>query len=58
MVKNIKAGELFGDDNIKSIRPGFGLAPIELNKVKGAYAKHDIPKGTALKWNMLLEKKV
>jgi N-acetylneuraminate synthase len=47
-VKDIKAGELFTHDNVRSIRPGYGLAPKHLSKVILNKALVDIAKGTAL----------
>lgn len=53
IVKDIKAGEEFTEDNIKSIRPGFGLAPKYLNSVLGKKARIDIKKGTPLSWDLI-----
>jgi len=48
VVKNIKEGELFTLDNVKSIRPGYGLAPKYYFSVLGKRAKKAITAGTAL----------
>jgi len=48
VVKDIKAGELFTEENIRSIRPGFGLHPKYLMEVIGKKAKMDIEKGMPL----------
>lgn len=53
IVKDIKAGEEFTEDNIKSIRPGFGLAPKYINSVLGKKARIDIKKGTPLSWDLI-----
>ncbi|MBE6044713.1 MAG: pseudaminic acid synthase [Clostridium thermopalmarium] len=53
IVKDIKAGEEFTEDNIKSIRPGFGIAPKYLDSVLGKKARIDIKKGTPLSWNLI-----
>jgi pseudaminic acid synthase len=48
VVKDIKVGDEFAHDNVRSIRPGFGLAPKYLYEVLGRKAKKDISRGTAL----------
>ena len=47
-VESIAAGEKFTSKNIKSIRPGFGLPPKQLDHVLGRKAKIDIKRGTAM----------
>lgn len=53
VVKNIKAGELLTEENIRSIRPGFGLHPRYFTHVVGRKAKNDIKKGTPLDWALI-----
>lgn len=48
VVKDIKAGEEFTADNVRSIRPGFGLAPKYYDDVIGKKASININRGTAL----------
>lgn len=48
VVKDIKAGERFSSDNIRIIRPGFGLAPKYFYEVLQHKAKKNISRGTAL----------
>ena len=52
-VKNIKKGEKFTEKNIRSIRPGDGLAPKYIDKVLGKKATSDIEKGTPLSWGLI-----
>ena len=52
-VKDIKAGETFTEENIKSIRPGYGLHPKYLKEIIGKRARKDIEKGTPLSWDMI-----
>ena len=41
-VKDMKAGDVITGECIKSVRPGFGLAPRELNKILGKTIKVDV----------------
>lgn len=52
-VKDIKKGEKFTDENVRSIRPGYGLAPKYMNKVIGETACRDLERGTPIKWEDL-----
>ena len=52
-VENIKAGELFTNDNVKSVRPGYGLRPNMLTGVLGKSAAVDIDKGTPLSTSLI-----
>lgn len=47
-VKAIKIGEVFTKENLRSIRPGYGLHPRYLKEVLGKKAKVDLERGTAL----------
>lgn len=51
---DIKAGEVFTEQNLKMIRPAYGLAPKHWDLVMGKKAKQDIPAGTPLSWDLLL----
>ena len=46
--KDIKAGEVITEDHVKSIRPGYGLAPKYINLVVGKVVKTNISAGTAV----------
>jgi pseudaminic acid synthase len=48
--RDIGAGETFSADNLKIVRPAFGLAPKHWDNVLGKVAKQDLPLGTALGW--------
>ena len=54
VVKDIKAGDLLTTENVRAIRPGLGLATKYLDVVIGKSVKHDIKRGTALTWELLL----
>lgn len=53
VVKDIKAGEMFTKDNVKSIRPGFGLAPKYYDNILGKTAVKFIKRGTALSFEFI-----
>jgi len=53
VVKEVKAGERFTKDNVRSIRPGHGLAPKHLEAVLGRRATRDIDPGTPLSWDLV-----
>lgn len=48
IVKDIKQGEIFTHNNVKSIRPGNGILPKFLDDVLGKKAKKDLHFGTPL----------
>jgi pseudaminic acid synthase len=50
VVKDIKAGEPFTEENLRSIRPGYGLHPKYLKEVIGKVAKENLEKGTPFKF--------
>lgn len=50
---DIAQGELFTSENIKSIRPSFGLAPKFQQVVIGKRARKALKKGEALTWEMV-----
>lgn len=52
-VKPIKAGELLTSENIRVIRPGFGLPPKYLPRVIGRAAARDIAYGDPIKWSVI-----
>ncbi len=53
VVKEIKKGERFTGENIRSIRPGYGLSPKEFENIVGRTAARDIAYGTPLEWGMV-----
>ncbi len=50
VVKDVRAGEVFTEENVRSIRPGQGLPPRYLKDVLGRRAAKDIARGTPLRW--------
>jgi pseudaminic acid synthase len=53
VVEDICPGEVLTKDNIKSIRPGFGLHPKHLKDVLGKEAVGFIPKGTRMSFDLI-----
>jgi pseudaminic acid synthase len=53
VVTDMKAGEAFTPDNLRAIRPGYGLAPKHLEIFLGKTVRHDIARGTPLSWSMI-----
>jgi N-acetylneuraminate synthase len=49
----VKAGEALTDANVRSVRPGFGLAPKHLPQVLGRKATRDLAFGEPLDWSMV-----
>lgn len=48
VVKDIKAGEVITEENVRSIRPGFGMHPRLYREVLGKTAAKNLSKGDAL----------
>lgn len=52
-IKDLKAGDLVTQDAIKSIRPGYGMAPKYFDKVIGSSLKKDVSYGQAVTEDLL-----
>jgi len=50
VVQDLKAGDVFTSDNVRSIRPGYGLHTRYLEHIIGRCASRDISRGTPLSW--------
>lgn len=53
VVEDTKAGAVFTDANVRSIRPGFGLAPKYIKDILGRKTKKDVKRGTPLSWDLI-----
>lgn len=53
VVKDIKKGEVFTEENVRSIRPGFGMHTRYYKDILGKSAKSDIKKGTPMSFGLL-----
>jgi len=51
--KPIKKGEPITRENVRSVRPGYGMAPKHLDQVIGKRAKDDIEYGTPVAWTIV-----
>lgn len=47
---DIKAGQQLTDDNMRIVRPGFGLAPKYYDMLIGRRVNKDLSRGTAMSW--------
>ncbi|MGJ4733859.1 pseudaminic acid synthase [Leptospira levettii] len=57
VVKDVKKGETFTSESVRSIRPGYGIPPKYIDIIIGSKAMYDIPRGTAVSWDMINGKK-
>ena len=48
-VKDMKAGEVITPDAVRSVRPGFGVAPKHIDTVVGAVLASDVARNTAVR---------
>lgn len=54
VVEDIGKGEIFTEENVRSIRPAFGMHTMYYDEVIGKRARVDIAKGTPLDWKYIL----
>jgi len=52
-IQDIKRGEQLTEENVKRIRPGFGLAPKYWNEVISSSATSDITRGEPISFNLI-----
>lgn len=50
IIEDLKAGEVLTSSNLRSIRPGDGLPPVEIDNLLGKRVNCDIERGTPMKW--------
>jgi len=53
IAENVKAGEMITAANVRSVRPGFGLAPKHLQDILGKRFAKDAIKGTPMIWEFV-----
>lgn len=52
-VRDIRKGEVITSEHIKSIRPGYGVAPKFYDEIVGKKAAKDIMRGVAINWSSI-----
>lgn len=53
VVKDIAEGELMTKENVRALRPGFGLAPRHYEAVVGKACTRAVKKGTPVSWGLI-----
>jgi N-acetylneuraminate synthase len=53
IVRDVAAGETFTAENVRAIRPGYGLPPRHLPEIPGKRASRALTRGTALTWDAI-----
>lgn len=53
VVKSVKKGEIVSEENVRSIRPGYGLEPRHLANLIGRKFNKDVDRGTPLSWDII-----
>jgi N-acetylneuraminate synthase len=51
--KDLKAGDVLSKENVRAIRPGYGLAPKFFDLVMGKRVNRDMKRGEALRWEFI-----
>ncbi|MDY7075433.1 MAG: pseudaminic acid synthase [Chloroflexota bacterium] len=54
VVQDVEAGEVFSKENVRSVRPGYGLHTRHLDEVLGQRAARGVSKGTPLSWELII----
>jgi len=54
VVRDMKSGEKFTSETVRSIRPGHGLSTRHLEDIIGRVASRDIKRGTPLTWDLVV----
>ena len=53
VTQNLLEGDILTKNNLRAIRPGLGLPIKYLDNILGRRVKKDVPKGTALTWDLI-----
>ena len=53
VTKDMRAGEIFTEKNVRAIRPGLGLPPKHYDAVLGKRIRRDAVRGTPVAWDLI-----
>ena len=53
IVRDLKKGDVLTPENLRSIRPGLGLAPRFLEQLLGRKVVADVKRGTPARWDLV-----
>jgi pseudaminic acid synthase len=53
VVADVKAGQAFTPQNVRAIRPGYGLHTRHIDEIMGRTATRDVARGTPLAWDLV-----
>jgi pseudaminic acid synthase len=53
IAENLKAGDTLTEKNLRIVRPGYGLAPKNIDALLGRKINRDLQVGTAMKWEFI-----
>jgi pseudaminic acid synthase len=53
ITKDLEAGAILSEDNVRSIRPGYGVSPKYCDLMLGKKLKYSVVSGTPLQWNLV-----
>ncbi len=53
IAQDMRAGEVFTEENLRAIRPGLGLPPKYFEEILGKKINRDMPKGSPVSWDLI-----
>ena len=53
IAQDMKAGEVFTTENLRTVRPGLGLPPKYYDNILGKVVKQDVRRGTPVSWKII-----
>lgn len=55
VVQDVREGEEITEQNVRSIRPGYGISPKYINQLYGKRFSLEVKRGTPLTWEMIIK---